>query len=99
MYGALVVKLARHRSLFPEHHHPYPIGLMAAWPRLDAPADRLSTIPGSVPPPWANRKGCRFASRCPLAIDLCRAERPPLALLGADHSVACWRAPIEEVAA
>ncbi|MDO5370333.1 ABC transporter ATP-binding protein [Paracoccus sp. (in: a-proteobacteria)] len=99
MYGGLVVERAPTTALFADPQHPYTIGLMAAVPRLDAPADRLATIPGSVPPPWANRRGCRFASRCPLAIDICRAEQPPLAPIGADHSVACWRAPIEEAAA
>ncbi|WP_136652019.1 ABC transporter ATP-binding protein [Paracoccus aeridis] len=99
MYGGLVVERAPTRALFADPQHPYTIGLMAAVPRLDAPADRLATIPGSVPPPWANRQGCRFASRCPLAIDVCRARQPPLAPLGPDHSVACWRAPIEEAAA
>ncbi|MFC0342053.1 ABC transporter ATP-binding protein [Paracoccus niistensis] len=99
MYGGKVVERAPTAALFADPQHPYTIGLMAAVPRLDAPADRLATIPGSVPPPWANRKGCRFASRCPLAIDVCRAEQPPLAAIGTDHSVACWRAPIEEIAA
>ena len=99
MYGGLVVERAPTHALFADPQHPYTIGLMAAVPRLDAPADRLATIPGSVPPPWANRMGCRFASRCPLAIDICRAEQPPLAPIGADHGVACWRAPIEEAAA
>ena len=99
MYGGLVVERAPTRALFADPQHPYTIGLMAAVPRLDAPADRLATIPGSVPPPWANRQGCRFASRCPLAIDVGRARQPPLAPLGPDHSVACWRAPIEEAAA
>lgn len=99
MYGGLVVERAPTDALFADPQHPYTIGLMAAVPRLDAPADRLATIPGSVPPPWANRTGCRFASRCPLAIDICRAEQPPLAPIGVDHGVACWRAPIEEAAA
>ena len=99
MYGGVVVERAPTTALFADPQHPYTIGLMAAVPRLDAPADRLATIPGSVPPPWANRTGCRFASRCPLAIDMCREQQPPLAPLGPDHRVACWRAPIEEAAA
>ncbi|MBV0890932.1 ABC transporter ATP-binding protein [Paracoccus sp. Z118] len=99
MYAGVVVERAPTRALFADPQHPYTIGLMAAVPRLDAPADRLATIPGSVPPPWANRKGCRFASRCPLAIDICRAEQPALLPAREGHTVACWRAPIEEVAA
>jgi ABC-type dipeptide/oligopeptide/nickel transport system ATPase component len=35
--------------------------------------------------------GCAFAPRCPLAIERCRVETPPLASF-ADGRVACWRA-------
>ncbi|KGJ21123.1 ABC transporter ATP-binding protein [Paracoccus sanguinis] len=99
MYAGSVVERAPTQALFADPQHPYTIGLMAAVPRLDSPADRLATIPGAVPPPWANRQGCRFASRCPLATARCRAERPPLRTLSPGHSVACWYAPIEEAAA
>jgi peptide/nickel transport system ATP-binding protein len=36
--------------------------------------------------------GCAFAPRCPLAIDRCRAEYPPLQDFGGPHLAACWRA-------
>jgi peptide/nickel transport system ATP-binding protein len=36
--------------------------------------------------------GCAFAPRCPLAIDRCRAEYPPLEDFGDNHFAACWRA-------
>jgi len=34
--------------------------------------------------------GCSFAPRCPFVIERCRAEVPPLDLVGADHLSACW---------
>ncbi|QPC43250.1 ABC transporter ATP-binding protein [Kaustia mangrovi] len=97
MYVGRVVERAPVRTLFAEPQHPYTIGLMAAVPRLDTMTDRLETIPGSIPSPYAEIRGCRFASRCPLADSRCRSELPPLRELGPGHEVACWHAPIEEV--
>ena len=36
--------------------------------------------------------GCAFATRCPYAIDRCRAEAPPLEADASGHWVACWLA-------
>ncbi len=98
MYAGRVAERAPVKSLFDDPQHPYTIGLMAAVPRLDGKSDRLETIPGSVPPPYAEIPGCRFASRCPVAADRCRAEQPPLRDIAPGHQVACWRAPVEEIA-
>jgi len=97
MYAGKVVERARARDLFNGPMHPYTLGLMAAVPRLDTSSDRLETIPGAVPPPWAMPDGCRFASRCSLATNECRASEPPLREIGKDWLVACWHAPIEEI--
>ena len=99
MYAGKVVERAPARDLFDGPMHPYTLGLMAAVPRLDTDADRLETIPGAVPPPWAMPAGCRFASRCPLATDHCRNSPPPLREIGENRLVACWKAPIEDIAA
>ena len=98
MYAGRVVERAGTAALFADPQHPYTVGLMAAIPRINTAVGRLATIPGSVPPPWAALSGCRFASRCPLATDQCRAEDPPMTEISAGHAVACWRAPIEVAA-
>ena len=95
MYAGTVVEQAPTAALFGDPQHPYTIGLMAAVPRIDVDADRLATIEGSVPPPWEVLKGCRFASRCPLADARCRTQPPPLRAISDAHRVACWHAPIE----
>lgn len=99
MYAGSVIERGSVGSIFANPQHPYTIGLMAAVPRMDAERGRLATIPGSVPPPWQAIAGCRFASRCPLADVRCRTQPPHLREIGHDHDVACWKAPIEEVAA
>jgi oligopeptide/dipeptide ABC transporter ATP-binding protein len=99
MYAGKVVETAPVKALFEDPQHPYTIGLMAAVPRVDDTRGRLSTIEGSVPPPWEAMPGCRFASRCPLANARCRSEPPPLDEIAPGHRVACWRAPVEAAAA
>ncbi|MBU7033000.1 MAG: peptide ABC transporter ATP-binding protein, partial [Theionarchaea archaeon] len=34
--------------------------------------------------------GCRFVSRCPYAMDVCRKEDPPIKDVGGGHMVACY---------
>jgi oligopeptide/dipeptide ABC transporter ATP-binding protein len=99
MYAGQVVERAPVERLFADAQHPYTLGLMAAVPRIEAAAERLATISGGLPPTDATPPGCRFAPRCPLADARCRAEPPALRPLDDAHAVACWRAPIEAVAA
>lgn len=95
MYSGTVVECGEVGAIFADPQHPYTIGLMAAVPRMDAIKGRLAAIPGSVPPPWEQVVGCRFAARCPLADDRCHTERPDLREITPGHQIACWKAPIE----
>ena len=99
MYAGKVVERASVAQLFEDAQHPYTLGLLASVPRLDADQERLQTIEGMVPTPETMPAGCRFAPRCTLASDRCLSEMPPLRELTAGHQVACWKAPIDEVAA
>jgi peptide/nickel transport system ATP-binding protein len=95
MYAGQIVERGTVHDIFDDPQHPYTIGLMGSLPSLSEPRKRLATIPGGVPSADAMPEGCRFAPRCPFAVDLCRRERPPLAQLAQSHEVACIRAPIE----
>ncbi len=90
MYAGQVVELATTADLFARPAHPYTEGLMASIPRLDAPRERLHTIPGQVPAATRWPAGCRFHPRCPHAWDRCRTEAPPLLNAGAGHQSRCW---------
>jgi len=46
-------------------------------------------IPGRPPSLWGELHGCRFADRCPLATDTCRAQEPPLVEHQPGHFAAC----------
>ena len=89
MYGGEVVEEALVQTLFDAPHHPYTEGLLRAMPRLGQSQERLSTIPGTVPPPTAWPSGCRFRDRCTYAWDRCESEHPPLYQIGPGHTSRC----------
>ena len=89
MYAGEVVEEATTGELFAHAHHPYTEGLLGAMPRVGGEAERLATIPGTVPPPTAWPEGCRFRDRCPYAWERCEREHPPLYQINASHTSRC----------
>ncbi len=92
MYAGQIVEYAETQSLFARPRHPYTRGLLRSIPRLDDEQERLDIIPGVVPDARAFPPGCRFAPRCPLADDHCRAEAPSLEEIEPGHWANCWKA-------
>lgn len=99
MYAGRVVERAPAGALFGDPMHPYTLGLLGSVPRLDEERETLLAIDGSVPPPFALPKGCRFHPRCPFAVAACKDEQPPLRMVADGHQAACIRAPVEAFAA
>jgi peptide/nickel transport system ATP-binding protein len=100
MYAGRVVERGPRDAIFGDPMHPYTLALFAAMPREEDRGRRLAAIDGQVPQPGRMPKGCRFAPRCPFAIERCRQETPVLRAVGElnrtlPHEVACWRAPLE----
>src|SRR6201999_1720223 len=63
MYAGQIVELASARKLLQRPLHPYTKALMNSVPKLSGDAERLSTIPGSVPTLGNFPSGCRFYPR------------------------------------
>jgi len=95
MYAGKVVERAPVAALFDAPQHPYTVGLLGSIPRLDVEQTRLASIEGQVPSPFRPEPGCSFAPRCPFADAQCRAVAPTLRDVGAQHLVACWKAPLD----
>jgi peptide/nickel transport system ATP-binding protein len=89
MYAGNMVEAAVTDELFSHPLHPYTHGLMDAVPRLTG-GGVSDGIPGRIPDYLDPPHGCRFHPRCPLAMDVCRQEKPPFYKLSDDHEVACF---------
>lgn len=90
MYLGQVMELAETATLFATPKHPYTRLLLDAIPKLEGGSFDKPRTPGELPDPVNLPKGCPFAPRCPLASDLCRAERPKLRVLPSTGTeVAC----------
>lgn len=90
MYLGKVVEIAKTEDIFKNPKHPYSLALLNAYP---VPNPNLRNkerivIQGDVPSPANPPKGCRFHTRCPIAMDICRQQVPELK--GTDHAVACF---------
>jgi oligopeptide/dipeptide ABC transporter ATP-binding protein len=90
MYGGKIQEIAPVKELFRNPMHPYTKGLLGSLPRVDgARADRLTTIPGSVPDILDLPPGCKFTSRCPSRFDPCPTMEPALVERAPGHFVRC----------
>ena len=90
MYAGRGVELAAAERIFANPLHPYTRGLISTLPSPDSRVERLSEIPGSIR--VQPTQGCRFASRCPLASDICREAEPAFREVEPGHFVACVKA-------
>jgi len=90
MYLGKIMEIARSEVLCREQVHPYSEALFSASPSVD-PETRGKRIilKGDVPSPIHPPPGCRFHTRCPLRIDICDKEEPPLTGRPNGSRVAC----------
>jgi peptide/nickel transport system ATP-binding protein len=77
MYGGKIVEFGPTRRIFSKPLHPYTAGLLEAFPSIQAVRRRLTGIPGSPPDLRQRIAGCRFANRCPEAVNDCTRIDPP----------------------
>ena len=92
MYAGQVVETGPVAQVLGSPLHPYTMGLTRAFPDLSQNIGLLRPIEGSPPDLLAPPRGCRFAERCPFALDACAQESPPLLAQGStERAVACWR--------
>jgi oligopeptide/dipeptide ABC transporter ATP-binding protein len=90
MYGGKIQELAPVNEIFNNPMHPYTRGLLGSLPRVDGPkAERLTTIPGSVPDILDLPTGCKFTTRCPDRFEPCPDIEPALIERAPGHFVRC----------
>jgi oligopeptide/dipeptide ABC transporter ATP-binding protein len=90
MYLGSVVEYAPVGNVYDKPKHPYTQGLLeASLPPDPRNPNLTATIHGEIPSPINPPSGCRFRTRCPIAIARCAEERPLLRDVGDGHLVAC----------
>jgi oligopeptide transport system ATP-binding protein len=96
MYLGQIVEEGPRTSLFERPQHPYTQALIAAAPIPNPAAQRARSriiLTGDIPSPADPPSGCRFRTRCPLALERCTTEVPErqVVLGSAGHVVRCHR--------
>ncbi len=90
MYLGKVVEAGPAHEVIRDPRHPYTKALISAVPSIKPgePAAKI-VLSGELPSPIHPPGGCPFHPRCPIATDICRAERPFHKTLSASRSAAC----------
>lgn len=94
MYLGQIVEEGETKNLFAEPKHPYTQALLDANPKpIPGKRKKLNLLEGDVPSPIDPPKGCRFHTRCPRVMDICRQADPEMTqveLGGTTTSVRCF---------
>ena len=93
MYLGMIVEQGDAAAVFAQPRHPYSVGLLSSvlLPNPHLRRGSAVSLSDEIPSPINLPTGCFLASRCPFAIDACRARMPPAEELGAGHLVHCIR--------
>ena len=78
MYAGEIVESRSSRAFFASPRHPYGKLLLRALPKASDRGQALAAIEGFVPSMRQTFKGCRFAPRCPWALQTCHEQIPNL---------------------
>jgi oligopeptide transport system ATP-binding protein len=92
MYLGKIVEIGTRDEVFESASHPYTRSLLSAVPVPDPVRERRRShnqLEGEVPSPVDPPAGCRFHTRCPFVMDVCRTVEPPLAKVGTGVESAC----------
>jgi peptide/nickel transport system ATP-binding protein len=88
MYAGNLIELGEAKTVFSEPKHPYTKGLIASFPTIHGPKERLYGIPGNPVNLLQTPEGCNFQARCSECFAQCTQE-PMLKTIESGHQVSC----------
>jgi peptide/nickel transport system ATP-binding protein len=90
MYLGQIVEMAPCEDIFLEPLHPYTRALLSSTPIPDPDRKRSRIVlRGTIPSPANPPSGCRFHTRCPAVIDICKEMPPGPTTVGGEHWAKC----------
>ena len=90
MYLGNMMEMDDKKALYNNPLHPYTQALFSAIPKISSERiDDKEILGGDVPSPANPPKGCRFVTRCPKAMEICKSVRPELKEVEPGHKCAC----------
>ena len=92
MYLGRIVEIATRDQLYKDPLHPYTQALLAAVPIADPEIEAQrgqQIIVGEIPSALRPPPGCRFHTRCPKAMEVCKSVDPPMKEMADGRAVAC----------
>ncbi len=90
MYAGRIVESGQGDAIFQRPRHPYTTSLLECVPRIDRGRAEMCPIQGLPPDLRQPPEGCYFRPRCPVALDICSSQYPPLEMVSDGHCCACW---------
>ena len=94
MYLGQIVEIGSRHIIFSAPSHPYTQALLNSVPSAKKGRKSFFTIQGDIPSPANPPPGCRFHTRCPIAVAGCRTDPPQLRALADGRQVSCHLAEI-----
>lgn len=92
MYLGHLVELTTSSELYQKPLHPYTQALLSAIPIPDPDVEdnrKRIVLKGELPSPMNPPSGCVFNTRCPLAVEACKTQKPEWQEVEDNHFVAC----------
>ncbi|GLS91236.1 peptide ABC transporter ATP-binding protein [Psychromonas marina] len=91
MYAGNLIEIGDAKTVFTNPSHPYTKGLIASFPSIHGPKERLYGIPGDPVNLLKLPTGCNFQARCVDCMEICTKDDPILAELSVGYQAACHK--------
>lgn len=90
MYLGEIVELGKTDEIFFTPAHPYTKALLSSVPQITKTGEEKIILEGDLPSPSDLPKGCKFHTRCPYCMPVCREKMPDKTQITDTHYVKCF---------